>query len=604
MQPILTIDLTTGKTSEFKIPTDWERDYLGGASLAARILYSSLVKDLDPFSAESPLLFIGGPLSGTAGPAMGRFVVCGRSPVTGLWAESNCGGFWVPELRACGYDGLWITGKANAPVFLWLNDEKLEILDAKDCWGKGTDESQQIIKSTLSMPDAHVLTIGPAGENGVLFAGFFCDHGRAAARTGLGAVAGSKNLKAIAVKGSNRIPLSTPDRYAQLRSHANKALLEDNIAQVTHALGTAGVADYADYLGSMPKKYFHQGTMDNVDKVSGSTMSDTILKRKRACHACVIACGREVDLGDGGRRKGPEYETIVGFGPNLLNDDLAEIVRLNETCDALGMDTISASNTIGLAYHLFEKGVIDEQTVGFCLRWGDTKAAARLLPLIAQREGIGEWMSLGARRFATHFGVEDEAVQVNGLEIPYHDPRGVSGMALVYATSPRGACHNKSDYFFVDWGQADPSLGLDFMDQRGEAGKAANVARHQNWRSVTDSLIMCLFSNIAPEMILGLINAACGYDCTMEDLLLCGERGWNLKRVINHRLGLTRQNDTLPKALLEPLIDGSSAGYSPDLHAMLAEYYAIRGWDALSGKPTVEKLKSLGLDWTEKDIWD
>lgn len=604
MQPILAIDLTSGKTSEFDVPADWERDYLGGASLAARILYTSLVKELDPFSADSPLLFIGGPLTGTAGPAMGRFVVCGKSPATGLWAESNCGGFWGFELRACGYDGLWITGRANAPVFLWLKDKKLEILDAQNCWGRDTCSSQQIIRNGLSVPGARVLTIGPAGENGVLFAGFFCDHGRTAARTGLGAVAGSKNLKAIALKGSCKIPLSHPDGYARLRSRANKTLLEDNVAQVTHALGTAGVADYADYLGSMPKKYYHQGTMDNVDRVSGSTMADTILKKPRACHACVIACGREVDLGDGKRRKGPEYETIVGFGPNLLNDDLAEIVRLNEICDDLGMDTISASSTIGLAYHLFEMGVIDEQTVGFNLRWGDTQAAAKLLHLISQRKGIGELMSLGARRFAAYFGVEDEAVQVNSLEIPYHDPRGVSGMALVYATSPRGACHNKSDYFFVDWGQADPSLGLDFMDQRAGAEKAVNVVRHQNWRSVTDSLIMCLFSNIAPEMVIELINAACGIDFSMEDLMLCGERGWNLKRVINHRLGLTRQNDTLPKALLEPLSDGSSAGFIPDLPAMLAEYYTARGWDESTGKPTIEKLAALGLDWTVRDIWN
>jgi aldehyde:ferredoxin oxidoreductase len=372
---------------------------------------------------------------------------------------------------------------------------------------------------------------------------------------------------------------------------------------VTHELGTAGVADYADYMGSMPKKYYHQGTMENVNNISGSTMAETILAGVSACHACVIACGRVVDLGDGVKRKGPEYETVVGFGPNLLNDNLEEIVRLNEICDLYGMDTISASNTVGLAYHLFELGIIGEAEVGFSLKWGDTHAAAQLLHLIGRSEGIGEWMAQGSRRFAAHFGVEEEAVQVNGLEVAYHDPRGVSGMALVYATSPRGACHNKSDYFFVDWGQADPSLGLEFFDKHAGVIKAHNVAHHQNWRSACDSLVMCLFSNISPEMVIGLVNAACGYEFSVDELLTCGERAWNLKRVINNRLGLTRANDKLPKALLEPLADGPVAGYIPPLEAMLAAYYHARGWDPQTGKPTPKKLVALGLEWVVQDLW-
>lgn len=603
MQPILKINLTTGETSEYIIPTEWERDYLGGASLAARLLYSSLRADLDPVAPEAPLLILNGPLSGTAGPAVGRFVVCGKSPATGLWAESNCGGFWGPELRFCGYDGLWISGKAEKPVYLWLNGGRLEVRDAAQVWGRDTYETQEIIRSEVGVPGARVLTIGPAGENGVLFAGLFCDHGRTAGRTGLGAVAGSKNLKAIAVKGSQKIPLALPDVFAPRRSEANKLLKSDNVTRVTHELGTAGVADYADYLGSMPKRYYHQATFEGVERVSGSTMAETILTGYSACHACVIACGRVVNLGDGTRRKGPEYETVVGFGPNLLNDNLEEIVRLNELCDRLGMDTISASNTLGLAFHLFERGVIGEAEVGFPLCWGDTAAAARLLEVTARREGIGAWLAQGARRFAAHFGAEEEAVQVNGLEVAYHDPRGVSGIALAYATSPRGACHNKSDYFFVDWGQAESSLGLEFFDERAGAEKAANVARHQDWRSACDSLVMCFFANVPVEMVTGLVNAACGYDLNVENLLRCGERGWTLKRAINNRLGLTRANDKLPKALLEPYADGPVAGYVPPLEAMLAAYYSARGWDPGTGRPTREKLLTLGLEDAATDLW-
>ncbi len=603
MQPILQINLTTGETSELVIPPAWGRAFLGGASLAARLLYSSLTADLDPLSPEAPLLFLNGPLSGTAGPAVGRFVVCGKSPATGLWAESNCGGFWGPELRFCGYDGLWITGKAPRPVYLWLDDGRLEVRDAASVWGRDTYEAQELIKAEIGAPNAHVLTIGPAGENGVLFAGLFCDHGRTAGRTGLGAVAGAKNLKAIAVRGSKKILLAHPDLFAPRRSEANKLLKADNIARVTHELGTAGVANYADYLGTMPKKYYHQGTFDNVDKISGATMTETILAGFSACHACVIACGRVVRLADGEKHKGPEYETVVGFGPNLLNDNLEEIVRLNELCDRLGMDTISASNTIGLAYHLFERGVIGEDEVGFPLRWGDTIAAGRLLEMMARREGIGAWLAQGSRRFAAHFGAEEEAVQVNGLEVAYHDPRGASGMALVYATSPRGACHNKSDYFFVDWGQSEASLGLEFFDKNGGAEKAANVARHQNWRSVCDSLVMCLFANIPAEMVIGLVNAACGYDLDVEELLRCGERGWTLKRAINNRLGLTRANDKLPRALMEPYPDGPVAGYVIPLDEMLAAYYSARGWDPQTGRPTREKLLDLGLEDVAADLW-
>jgi aldehyde:ferredoxin oxidoreductase len=603
MQPILKINLTTAETIEYKIPADWERDFLGGSGLAARLLYTELTKDLDPAAPEAPLLFLNGPLSGTAGPTVGRFVVCGKSPATGLWAESNCGGFWGPELRFCGYDGLWITGKADRPVFLWLCDDRLEIRDASNVWGKDTYESQDLIKQEIEAPRAHVLTIGPAGERGVLFAGLFCDHGRTAGRTGLGAVAGWKNLKAIAVKGSHKAPLARPDEYARLRSQANLDLKSDNVSQVTHDLGTAGVADYADYLGSMPKKYYHQGTLDDVDKISGSSMAETILTGVSACHGCVIACGRVVNLGDGAKRKGPEYETAVGFGPNLLNTDLSEVVRLMEICDRGGMDTISASNTIGLAFHLFEMGVLSEAEVGFPLHWGDTTAAARLLTSIVERTGIGDLLSQGSRRFAAHYGVEDEAVQVNGLEVAYHDPRGVSGMALVYATSPRGACHNKSDYFFVDWGQADPTLGLEFYDKHAGAEKAANVAHHQNWRSFTDSLVMCLFGNVPAETVAGLVNAACGYELEPDDLLLIGERVWTVKRAINIRLGLTRASDRLPKALLTPYADGPVAGYVPPIDEMLERYYQARGWDGISGRPTKATFLRLGLEGIAGDIW-
>ena len=604
MQPILKINLTTGKTEEYVIPTQWEKDFLGGASLAARILYSSFTHELDPLSPEAPLLFMAGPMTGTSGPTTGRFVVCGKGPATGLWAESNVGGFWGPELRAAGYDGLWVTGKAEKPIYLWLDGSKLQIQNAAHLWGQNTYTTQEKIKEEIGEKSAHVCVIGPAGEKQVLFASILCDHGRMSGRTGLGAVMGAKNLKAIAVHGTNPIPVYDPAAYAPLRSESNRVLKQDNEAKVLRELGTAGAANYAEYMGAMPVKYYSLGSFENVDDISGAKMTETILTGRSACQGCVIACGRVVKLGDKAKRKGPEYETIIGFGPNLLNDNLESIVDLGELCDRYGMDTISTANTIGLAFTLFEKGIITEKdTNDITLKWGNVDAIEQLVNLIGRREGIGDLMAQGSRRFATWYGAEDEAVQVNGLEAAYHDPRGVSGMALSYATSPRGACHNQSDYFFVDWGHTHEKLGITYFDRHDHAEKSANVARHQDWRTVFNSIVMCIFANTDPELQVKLINAACGLNWTLDDMMRCGERGWNLKRAINNRMGLTRANDKLPKAMLEPFPDGGSAGYVPDIEGMLCAYYQHRGWDSETGKPKREKLQELGLLDVMNDLW-
>jgi aldehyde:ferredoxin oxidoreductase len=341
-----------------------------------------------------------------------------------------------------------------------------------------------------------------------------------------------------------------------------------------------------------------------VDKISGSTMAETILVGKSACHGCVIACGRVVELEAGKRQKGPEYETVEIFGPNLLHANLKAVTHLGDLCDRYGFDTISAGNTIGLAFHLFEKGIIKEKDVdGLTLNWGDGVVIEKLVHKIGKREGIGELLGKGSREFGRHFGAEEEAVQVNGLEVACHDPRGASGMALTYATSPRGACHNQSDYFFVDWGHNEPALGIETFDRHGGKEKSANVAIHQNWRTVNNALVMCVLAVVPPETTLELVNAACGWTLTLPELMASGERGWNLKRAINIRLGLTGANDRLPKTLLEPVPDGNSTGYVPDFPAMLESYYEARGWDPKSGKPSPERLNVLGMTEISRDLW-
>ena len=604
MQPILRVNLSTGEFSNYVIPENWVHDYLGGASLAARLLYSTLTKGLEPLSPDAPLLFLNGPLSGTAGPATGRFVVSGLGAATKLWAESNIGGFWGVELRKAGFDGIWITGRADRPVFIWINDGRCEVRDAGHLWGKDVYETQSMIKGELDRRAQHVAVIGPAGELGVAFASICCDHGRMAGRTGLGAVMGSKKLKAIAVHGSGAVPVTDTERYSPLRSQANRFLKQDNEAKALHEIGTAAAANYSEYIGSMPAKYFSEAVFPEVDNISGSHMTESILTGQSACHACVIACGRVVQIGDGVKRKGPEYETICSFGPNLLISDLVEITKLGELCDRYGMDTISTGNTIGLAIHLYELGKLSsDDTRGLFLRWGDAGQVKQLIHLIGSREGFGDILAEGSRELGRRFHSEEEAVQVNGLEVAYHDPRGVSGMGLVYATSPRGACHNQSDYFFVDWGHTEESIGIGYYERHARAEKSANVARHQDWRSVYNSLVMCIFSNVSPQTLVDLVNAACGLEWTIPEMMKAGERAWNLKRAINHRLGLKRENDQLPKAFLQPYPSGGSAGYMVNLDEMLDAYYKARQWDPVTGKPTEQKLVDLGLDDIAADLW-
>jgi aldehyde:ferredoxin oxidoreductase len=600
MQPVVRVDLTSGSITPYMIPTDWEQDYLGGASLAARMLFNHLVQDLDPLSPQAPILFMNGPMSGTSGPAVGRFVVCGKSPATHLWAESNCGGFWGPELRMAGFDGLWIEGRASEPVYLWIQDGKVEIRPANQLWGMDTYQTQAAIEAQLGVGKTRVASIGIAGENQIPYALILCDHGRVAGRTGMGAVMGSKNLKAVAVQGHGEVPVVDVAKYLHLRSETNRHLRNDPVSMVARELGTASVGEYLDYLNEMPKRYFQKGIFKEDIAISGAAVKDSILAGVSACHACVIACGRVVRLEDGAKRKGPEYETLVGFGPNLWLNDAVFATRMGELCDRLGMDSISVSNTIGLAIHLYETDKISlEDTGGLPLRFGDPETIELLIPMIANRQGFGAQLARGSRELARRYDAEEEAVQVNGLELAYHDPRGSSGMALVYATSPRGGCHNQSDYFMVEIGHVDPTLGLEFHNRLGSGEKAMNVAIHQDWRTVFNALVICIFSNIPPENLLELVNHACGYHMRLKDLLRCGERGWNLKRMINCRLGLTRGNDTLPKAMRIPYDDLSIHDqFAPDLDEMLQAYYLARGWDEATGRPTPQKLAELDLNWT------
>jgi aldehyde:ferredoxin oxidoreductase len=599
---LLLVDLTHATLRDQQLDPALARDYVGGSGLAARLLWDRLTPDLDPLGPDNPLLFLTGPLTGTAGPTNGRFSVCAKSPATGLWGEANCGGFWGPELRFAGYDGVLVTGKSRTPVYLWIHDGQAELRDASHLWGQAdTYQTQQRIRDEVGDKLARVACVGVAGERMIPYALILCDHGRVAGRTGMGAVMGSKNLKAIAVRGKGKLPIARPDAFNPIRSSANKALREENITLSLRASGSASGAELFQMYGEMPMRYFTAGQFDGQENVSGSVVADTILTGVTTCHACVIACGRLVTIADGpytrAESKGPEYETMVGFGALLGSGDMHAATHLGQLCDAYGLDTISASNVIGLAYLLFERGLLTERdTGGLKLAWGDPRPAETLIHLIARREGIGAVMSLGAKALAAHCGVEELAVQVNNLEAPYHDPRAMSGMGIVYATSPRGACHNQSDFFTTEVGASHEDIGIPILNPPvPDEGKAALVARHQDYRSLSNSLIVCIFARAPVTTQLELFNAAVGLDWNIEQFMLAGARIWNLKRAINHRLGLTRANDTLPKLLRQPLLDGPIAGHLPDFDLLMREYYAARGWDTITGRPTRATLEALDL---------
>jgi len=358
----------------------------------------------------------------------------------------------------------------------------------------------------------------------------------------------------------------------------------------------------------MPNRYFQQGTFDQVDNISGSTMAETILVGTSGCFGCVVQCGRQVAIADGPYQleetDGPEYETVAALGSMLLIDDLAAVSYMNHLCNSYGLDTISVGVTLGLVFHLYAEGIVGtEETDGLVLRWGDPETVIGLIEKVARREGFGDLLAEGSLSVARHFDVEDLAAQVNGLEVGMHDPRASAGVALSYLTSPRGACHNKSDAYWLDVGRVMEDLGIVLMDRFQDEGRAPMMVRHQDWRSAGDALISCQLVNVPNDGLVSLLAAATGWELTREDLFLAGERILNLKRALNLRWGLKPADERLPGLFRKPLDEGGTAGYVPDVERLLSEYYAARQWDRSTGKPSKQKLLQLGLQEVVAELY-
>lgn len=605
---ILNVNLTTGEIAEEELEASYARGFVGGSGLAARYIYDLTDSGTDPLGPENPLVFMTGPLVGTRAPSCGRYVICARSPQTGLWGESNVGGFVGPHLRFAGYDGILFSGQASKPVYLVVQDGEAELRDASYLWGLGAYQTQEAIKKELGAGSLRVACIGPAGENLVKYAGIIADRGRAAGRSGMGAVMGSKRLKAVVCHGTGSIPLADGEAFDGIAREVLALVKEDVSTQVLHQTGTAGSANLCSMLGTMPNRYFAQGSLETVDQISGSTMAETILVGTSGCYGCVVQCGREVEIAEGryrlGLTDGPEYETVGALGSLLLIENLEAISYMNHLCNSHGLDTISMGVTLGLAHLLYEQGVISgRETGGIALQWGDPEPVIRMIEMTARREGFGDLLAEGSLALARRYDAEELAGQVNGLEVAMHDPRASAGVALSYLTSPRGACHNKSDAYWLDMGRTMEDIGVGFMDRFEEEGKAALMVQHQDWRSAGDALISCLLVNLPSDGLVSMLGAATGWDVTLSDLLRAGERTINLKRTLNLRWGLNPRHEKLPDLLLRPLEEGGTAGYVPDVDRLLSDYYGARQWDRATGKPSKEKLLALGLEEMAADLY-
>lgn len=601
----LQVDLGTRETKELELKTDDLKNFVGGAGLAARLIYDRVKPNMDPLAPDSPIIFATGPFTGTTIPMVSRSALCGISPLTGVWGEATTGGVFPFRLKASGFDGIFITGKASKPNYLYLNNGKAEFKDASHLWGKDTYQTQRILKDELKDSGLGISCIGQAGENLVKYASVINDRGRAAGRCGVGALMGSKNLKAVVAGGDMKTSVSDEVKVAELTKLARDTISTSFLIVLYREYGTLLWMDMGMVLGDVPARYFTRSVFP-AEKVTSQAFRQAYVMGNYACYGCPVGCGRLIkNFKKGiGEVDGPEYETAAAFGPLCLNFDLDSIVRANHLCNSHGLDTISAGVCIAYAMYLYEKGILSEKKAGMKMNWGDGKSVVKLVEMIIKRQGIGELLGEGVRRMAEELGADtDEAAHVKGMEVPMHDARAFSGQAISYATGPRGACHLKGDYYAVDAGGAVLELNILPGDRLQSEGKAEPSARYQSYRDLFDSLLMCKFAPLTATQISEILTSITGWNYAPADLNTAGERSVNIKRAISNKLGVSRKDDKLPKVCIEALKEGSTAGKSPDMDLMLKDYYTFRKWDWKTGKPTKEKLVELGMEDIARDLW-
>ncbi len=603
---LLNINLNKRISSKEKLNNKYANQFFGGAGYACRYLFDNIERETDPLSAENILFIMNGPFTLTNAPLFSRFVICAKSPYTGLWGESNCGGTFGPELKRAGYDGIIIKGQSKDPIIISIRDNNVEFFEAEDLWGKGINKTRNLLKDNIEFKNSKILCIGQAGENQVKFANINAE-GRSAGRTGMGAVMGSKNLKAVLVQGTSFKPIvANPNKFKSSVKHLIKYLINSDSTKVLRHYGTSAGVLGAYTIGDLPIKYWSKGRWNKIDDISGEKLRENFLVKNNPCFGCVIGCGRIIKINNQYHKilecEGPEYETIAGFGSMILNNDLESIAIANDMCNDYGLDTISTSGVIAFIYDLFNKALINIGEVDdLRLDWGNSDSMLKLITKIAKKEGIGKILAEGSNKVGKKFNISrDDIATINNLEVPYHDMRFCYGMALTYGFSPRGPCHTTADGFKVlrKDNQIDfSSLGIKKIKMNSNNKiMAKNIVKIQDYRSIYSSLINCYFSNPPPSYICDLITHLTGANFDMTLLQIFGERIFNMKRLFNLKMGLTSENDFVPKILLEPLNEGPIKAMSPNFKKLRKYYYGYRNWNPINGKPNQKLLKKLKLE--------
>ncbi|NLO25945.1 MAG: aldehyde ferredoxin oxidoreductase family protein [Clostridiales bacterium] len=594
---LLRVNLTD-KTikKEALCPKDAEL-YLGARGLATKIIMDEVDPKVDPLSEENKLIFMTGPLTGTFASSGGRYEVVAKAPLTGTIGASNSGGHFGPELKYAGYDGIIFEGRAEKPLYLWIEDDKAELRDASHLWGKNVFETTDMVLEETA-EDARVACIGPGGEKKVLFAGVINDKNRAAGRSGLGAVMGSKNLKAVAVKGSKSIKVADPEGFMEACTDARTKLKEHPVTGGgLPTYGTQILINILNQSGALPTRNWRDGGIfEEAEGISGETLTEKYLVRNKGCFGCNIGCGRITRIPEGKFEsfgEGPEYEAGWALGACCGVGDLEAVSKANFICNELGIDPITTGTTIACAMEMYEKGILTEEEVGRAIPFGDAEGLVELTRMIGHREGFGDMLAEGSYRMASKYGCPELSMSVKKQEMPAYDGRGVQGMGLEYATSNRGGCHVRG------YLTSPEILGIpEKLDPLVTEGKAGWLKTFQDLTAVVDSAGICLFTTFAiglPE-ISSMLRTATGINATDEEILKAGERIWNLERMFNIKAGFTAADDTLPPRLLkEPLQSGPAKGKVVELEKMLPEYYEVRGW-GVDGVPTAEKLEELSIE--------
>jgi aldehyde:ferredoxin oxidoreductase len=609
---ILRVNLTNGTCESEPLNMEWVRQYLGQRGLATKYLTTEIDPKVDPLSPDNKLIIATGPLTGTMASSGARWSAITKGALTGAIACSNSGGWFGAQLKMCGWDMIIFEGRAPNPVYLRVENEEAELLSAEELWGKSVWETEAHIKKVHQDTQIHIASIGVPGEKGVLFAGIVNDLHRAAGRSGVGAVMGSKNLKAIAVRGTRGVSVDDPKRFMEITTEKKKILAENPVTgQLLPGLGTNGIMNVMNESGIEPTRNFRDVQFEGVSKICGEAMVEprktdgkANLVQNEACFGCTIACGRVskidethfsvVDKPEYWHASGGlEYENAWALGSDTGIDDLEALTFVNFLCNEQGVDVISFGATVAAAMELYEIGAITkEQTDGIELKFGNAKALIQITELMIKCEGFGKEVGLGSKRLCEKYGHPELSMTAKGQEFPAYDPRGTQGMALSYATSNRGGCHLRGYTISAE------IFGIpEKVDPLTVEGKAGLNKAFQDAGAVVDSSGLCIFSTFAwtLEDIQPQIDAACAGDWSLERLLEVGERIWNLERQFNNAAGFTAKDDTLPpRLLLEGAKTGPAKGKVCELDKMLPEYYDLRGWTP-DGVPTNETLERLHL---------